>query len=176
MSPRLAKTRPALVAFGVSLALAVAAQAAPPPRVGIASFAQLQTPLPYPYDEAANADAAVAAAKARARARHKLLLIDLGGNWCADCRILAATVDRPEVKAFVEAHYELAMVDVGHFDKNLQIPARYGITSRLEGVPSLLVVDPRTDRLLDRGHISALEDARNMSPQALADWLAQWTR
>jgi thiol-disulfide isomerase/thioredoxin len=164
------------LAFCAALIVAAAAQAAPAPKVRIASFADLQTPLPYPYDEAANADAVVAAAKARARRAHKLLLIDLGGNWCADCRILAGTMNLPELKAFVDAHYVLVTVDVGNFDKNLQIPAHYGITSRLEGVPSLLVVDPRTDALLDRGHISALEDARHMTPQALADWLAEWTR
>jgi thiol-disulfide isomerase/thioredoxin len=164
------------LALCASLILAAAAQAAPAPKVRIASFADLQTPLPYPYDEAAYADAVVAAAKARARRAHKLLLIDLGGNWCADCRILAGTMNLPELKAFVDAHYVLVTVDVGNFDKNLQIPAHYGITQRLEGVPSLLVVDPRTDALLDRGHISALEDARHMTPQALADWLAEWTR
>jgi len=158
-----------------ALIFTAAAQAAPAPKVGISSFAQLQTPLPYPYDEDADASAMVAAAKAQARAKHKLLLIDLGGNWCGDCRILAGTIEIPEVKAFVAAHYEMVTVDVGHFDKNLQIPAHYGITKRLEGVPSLLIVDPRTDALVDKGHISALEDARSMSPQALADWLAKWT-
>ena len=30
--------------------------------------------------------------------------------------------------------------------------------------------------LIDRGHVSALADARSMSPQGLADWLASWTR
>jgi len=168
--------RLARLALCAALILAAGeALAAPAPRVGIASFAQLRTPLPYPYDEKADADAAVADAKARARAAHKLLLVDLGGNWCADCRILAGTLDLPEVRAFVEAHYEVVTVDVGRIDRNLQIPARYGITKRLEGVPSLLVVDPRTDALLDRGHTSALADARYMTPQALADWLAQWT-
>ena len=113
-----------------------------------------------------------ASAKARALARHKLLLIDLGGNWCGDCRVLAGTMDLPEVRAFVDAHYEVVAVDVGRFDKNLQIPARYGITQRLEGVPSLLIVDPASDRLIDAGHVAALADARRMTPQALADWLA----
>ena len=166
--------RPLAACLAVLLA-ASPALAASPPRVGISSYAELQTPLPYPYDEAANADAAVAAARARAAASHKRLLIDLGGNWCADCRILAATLELPEVRAFVAAHYELVQVDVGRFDKNLQIPARYGIKSRLEGVPSLLVVDPRSDRLINAGHVSALADARHMTPQSLADWLAGWT-
>jgi thiol-disulfide isomerase/thioredoxin len=147
---------------------------APAPKMTIDSFAQLATPLPYPYDEQAGADAQVARAKARAKAAGKLLLIDLGGNWCGDCRVLAATMARPELKAFVDKHYATVFVDVGRFEKNLQIPAHYGITSRLEGVPALLIVDPKTDSLLDAGRVSALQDARNMSPQALADWLAQW--
>ena len=161
-----------LAACGV---LAGVAAAAPAPKVSVESFAQLATPLPYPYDEHADANAAVADAKARAKSRHKLLLIDLGGNWCGDCRVLSATMQLREVKAFVDAHYEVALVDVGRFDKNLQVPARYGITTRLEGVPSLLIVDPRTNRLIDKGHIAALADARHMTPQALADWLAEWT-
>jgi thiol-disulfide isomerase/thioredoxin len=163
---------------GLALAaalLAAPAIAAPAPHVTIASFTQLKTPLPYPYDEHADADAAVASAKARALAAHKLLLVDLGGNWCPDCRILAGAMALPEVRAFVDVHYEVVTVDVGRFDKNLQIPARYGITHRLEGVPSLLIVDPASDRLIDAGHVAALADARHMTPQALADWLAEWT-
>ena len=157
------------------LLAAAGASAAPAPHVSITSYAQLATPLPRPYDEAANADAAVAKAKARARAEHKLLLIDLGGNWCGDCLVLAGTMALPELRAFVDAHYVVVTVDVGRFDRNLQIPAHYGIHSRLEGVPSLLIVDPVHDRLLDGGHVSALSDARHMDPQSLADWLAKWT-
>ena len=167
--------RLALAALAAVL-LAAPALAAPAPKVSISSFAQLTTPLPYPYDEKADANAAVAAAKARALASHRLLLIDLGGDWCPDCRILAGTMELPEVKAFVEAHYVVVTVDVGRFDKNQQLPAHYGIKGRLEGVPAVLIVDPASDRLLDGGHVAALSDARHMSPQALADWLAQWTR
>jgi len=166
----------ALAAF---LAMTSFAVAAVPPKVGIDSYAQLQTPLPYPYDETLGAkavNAQVAKARLRAKKAGKLLLIDLGGNWCGDCRVMSGTLERPEVKAFVERHYELVNVDVGRFDKNLQVPGAYGIHYRLNGVPALLVVDPKTNRLLDKGHESALQDARSMTPQALADWLAQWPR
>jgi thiol-disulfide isomerase/thioredoxin len=167
----------AALAFVLPLALAAAAAAAEPaPKIGIDSFAQLKTPLPYPYNQAANADTDVAKARARAKAQGKLLLIDLGGNWCGDCRILTGVMDRAELKPFLDKHYVTVLVDVGRFDRNLQIPAHYGVTERLEGVPALLVVDPKTDKLLDAGRISALEDARNMTPQALADWLAQWVK
>jgi thiol-disulfide isomerase/thioredoxin len=171
--------RPALAAAAL-LAFAGAAQAATPaPKVSISSYAQLKTPLPYPYDETASAeavDATIAKAKAQAKKSGKLLLIDLGGNWCGDCRVLAGTLDLPEMQRFVDKHYVEVIVDVGRFNKNLQVPAHYGITQRLEGVPSLLIVDPKTDRLLNAGQISKLADARNMTPQSLADYLAKWVK
>ena len=145
-----------------------------PPHLDIATFDQLAQPLPLPYHPAEDADRAVTEARQRAIATHKLLIIDLGGNWCLDCRILAGTIENPKLKAFVDAHYEVVTVDIGRFDKNLQVPARYGITKRLEGVPALLVIEPRSNRLIDAGHIAALADARSMTPQSLADWLASW--
>jgi len=158
----------------LALTFASAAQAAHAPKVGIASLAQLSVP-DRPFDEAADADAQVDAAIARARKSGKRVLIDLGGNWCADCRILSGLMERPEMKRFLDAHFELVSVDVGRFNKNLQIPARWGITTRLEGVPALLVVTPDGKRLLNPGRVSAIQDARHFTPQALADWLAQWS-
>lgn len=167
----------AVIGFGTILALAVVAaaplQAARAPKVAATSLEALRQPLPLPYDEKADADRDVAAAKARARAKGKRLLIDLGGNWCPDCRVLAGVFDLPEVKAFLQRHYEVVTVDIGRLNKNQQIAGHYGI-DKLKGVPALLVVDPKTDRLLNDGHLFALADARHMTPQALADWLAQW--
>ncbi len=151
-----------------------AAEAATPPVVAIGSYAQLRTPLPLPYDEKAGADASVEAAAAQAKTEHKLLLIELGANWCADCRLLAGVMALPEVKPFVDAHYVVVTVDIGRMNRNLQIPARYGVKG-LDAVPALLVVDPRAGVLLNKGRVFALQDARRMTPQALADWLAQWT-
>ena len=162
------------------IALALLALTAPAfaaehaPRVAARSFDQLAKPLPLPYDEAADADRAVADARAHAIKEHRRLLIDLGGNWCLDCRLLAGTIQLPDLAAYVRRHYEVVTVDVGRFTKNAQIPARYGITGRLAGVPAVLVVDPRSDRLINKGHETALSDARSLTPQALADWLARW--
>jgi thiol-disulfide isomerase/thioredoxin len=167
--------RPMFVVTAALLATSVAGAATTPaPRVSVQSINDLTVP-DHPYDETADADRAVDAALARAARDHKRVLIDLGGNWCADCRILAGIMDLPEVAAFLNAHYEIVSVDVGRFNKNLQIPARYGITQRLEGVPSVLIVTP-DGKLVDRDHIAALADARSMTPQAIADWLASWAR
>jgi thiol-disulfide isomerase/thioredoxin len=169
-------SRRLLAAVLLSGLLAFPALAAAPPNPGIASFAELKTPLPYPYNEQADANADVARAMARAKAAHKLLLIDLGGNWCGDCRILSGTMELPAVRRFVDSRYEVVTVNVGRFDTNLQVPAHYGFTKRLVGVPTLLVVDPHGDKLLNRDNVFALSDAGSMSPQALADWLARWVK
>jgi thiol-disulfide isomerase/thioredoxin len=162
-----------MIAAGLAAAASGGAFAAPAPRVQITSLRELPGPLPSPYDPQADAERQMARAKAKARAGGKLLLVDLGGNWCADCRLLAGVMRLPEVSAFLAAHYEVVTIDVGRMDRNLQIPARYGV-GKLEGVPSILIID-RRGRLVDRGHVAALADARSMQPQALADWLAQWT-
>lgn len=167
--------RRTLLLSALAASLAGGALAAPAPHLALQSYDGLKAPLPYPYHEHADAARAVDAARRQARAQGKLLLIDLGGNWCGDCRVLAGTIEQTELKRFVDQHYVLVTVDVGRFDKNLAIPARYGIHDRLKGVPALLVVDPKRDRLLNAADVSALSDARHMSPQGLADYLARWT-
>ncbi|KQY35578.1 thiol-disulfide isomerase [Caulobacter sp. Root1455] len=164
--------------LGVLAALLIAAPvsafAAKAPTVALKSLAELPTPLPYPYDEKADAEADVAAAIKKAKARHKLVLIDLGGNWCGDCRVFAGMIEQPDLKAFVDKHYEVVTVNVGRYDHNMQIPARYGI-DRLNGVPTFLVVDTK-GKLVNPDALFALTDARHMTPQSLADWLARWPK
>ncbi len=160
---------------GLALLLPFAVQAGPAPRMAISSFEQLARPLPLPYDEKADADAAVASARARAKRAGKLLLIDLGGNWCLDCRILAGVMETQPLTAWMAKRFEIVSVDVGRFDKNQQIQQSFGIKGRLEGVPALLIVNPRTGKLVNAGRVTALADARSLTPQALADWLAGWT-
>ncbi|MGH6890060.1 MAG: thioredoxin family protein [Rhizomicrobium sp.] len=142
------------------------------PLLAISSLSDLSVP-DRPYDEKVNAESAVAAAFARARTSHKRVLIDLGANWCADCRILSGVMQLPQMRAFLNAHYEIVLVDVGRFDTNLQIPARFGIAQRLEGVPAVLIADP-DGTLVNKDHVEGIDGAGSMTPQAIADWLAQW--
>jgi thiol-disulfide isomerase/thioredoxin len=164
----------AALALTILLATPVAAFAAKAPKVGIASTAQLKTPLPYPYDEKADADAQIAAAAARAKAAHKLLLIDLGGNWCGDCRILAGVMRLPEVQPFIDRHYEVVTVDVGRLDRNIQVLERYGVTD-IEGVPALLIIDEK-GKVLNRRELIDVTDKRHTRPQQMVDWLAKWVK
>jgi thiol-disulfide isomerase/thioredoxin len=169
----LAASLAAMLIAAPILVVPVSAFAAKAPTVALKSLADLPTP-PYPYDEKADAEADVAAALKRAKKAHKLTLIDFGGNWCGDCRVFAGVIEQPDVKKWVDKHYEVVTVNVGRYDKNMQIPARYGL-DKLKGVPSFLVVDGN-GKLVNEGAFFALTDARHMTPQSIVDWLAQWPK
>ena len=147
--------------------------AVPAPKLSITDFKQLPVVLTQPYDEGANADAAVAAAFTRAQKSHKRVLIDLGGNWCVDCIVLANFLKLPEMQRFMATHYEVVTVDVGRFNRNLQIPARFGITKRLEGVPALLIATP-DGQLVNGTNVFATASASEMTPKSVADYLAKY--
>jgi thiol:disulfide interchange protein len=144
------------------------------PRLHVESPNQLPQPLPAPYDSAADANARIAAALRRARAEHKPLILDFGANWCADCRVLAGVLDLPEMRGWVARRFEIVQIDVGRFDRNLDVVHRFG--PPLEAIPAVFVIDPATGALRNRGQVLALGDARVMKPQAVADWLARWAR
>lgn len=161
-------------ALAVSLIAFTAHAEVAAPQVSLADIAHLPTPLPLPYNDKSDADADVAAAFAKAKANGKRVLIDFGGNWCADCRIMAGVMELPELKPFVEAHYEVVTVDVGRFDRNLHIPKRYGI-EKLEGVPTALIVEA-DGTLINAANASEVANAREMTPQDIANWLARYAK
>lgn len=166
------------IALGILWAVVVIASpvaAAPAPRLHAQTLSDLGSDFPYPFDSDGDVNQAVAKATAEATASGRLLLIDLGGNWCVGCRVLAAVMALPDMKPFINAHYVVVSVDVGMMNKNLQIPLHYGITKRLKGVPAVLIVDPVTGTLINKGDIEALATPHPLSPQAMADWLAKWT-
>ncbi len=152
---------------GFAALTAFSAGAEPAPRVVTA----LPSPLPLPYSETANAKADVVATLARAKASGKHVLLDFGGNWCPDCRILAGVLELDEVDAAVAATFEVAMIDVGRFNKNLDLAAAYGV--KVTAVPTVIVLDPQGN-FVNAGHPTALSNARAMKPQAIVDTIFGW--
>lgn len=140
----------------------------------VRDLSQLGRASPHPYGADADADRSVDGALAVARAERKLVFIDLGGNWSPDSRLLARFMQLPEIKRFVAAHYVVVHVNVGHFNKNLQIPARWGIVGPLAGSPAVLIIDPADNSLVDRSQFVALARVHEMRPQQIADWMVHW--
>jgi thiol-disulfide isomerase/thioredoxin len=162
-------------ALALLLAATPALAAVPAPKPSIASLAQLPIVTMDIYDEKANADADVAAAFGRAKKSGKRILLDLGGDWCPDCIVLSNFMKLPEIKRFVDKHYEVVLVDVGRFNKNLHIPAKLGFTEKLRGVPAVLIFTPDR-KLVNRSDIFTTANARGMTPKTLAEYLARYAK
>jgi thiol-disulfide isomerase/thioredoxin len=151
----------------VAAAPLAAHAALPTPQIGAA----LPPPVAAPYPAPDGAHAAVDAAFARAKASGKKVLIDFGGNWCPDCRLLAGVFREPAVDAWLPENFVVVAVNVGHFEVNTDIAARYNV--KIKAVPTVLIITP-DGKLLNPDGTLALGNARAMSAQAVVDLIAQW--
>ncbi len=126
----------------------------------------------HPYDETANAQNDITAALGLAKTDKKFVLLDFGGNWCPDCIALAKSFETEPLKAFVEKNYHIVSIDVGKFDKNLDICALYGNPIQA-GVPAVVVLDPAGIMVGTTGD-GSFANARGMNPQEVLTILQKW--
>jgi thioredoxin 1 len=119
-----------------------------------------------PYDETADAKADIAAALMRAQAENKLMLITFGANWCPDCRAFDTAIHQPELATTIDERYVLVKVDVGNWDKNIDVVQRFD-NPIAGGIPSIVVVDAQEHNLYatKAGQLAA---SRNMSASEFA--------
>ena len=72
--------------------------------------------------------------------QHKNVLLDFGGNWCIDCHVLENAFHQPRIAPLLNGNYIVVHVDVGKYDKNLDLAKKYHVNLE-KGVPSLAVLD-----------------------------------
>jgi thiol-disulfide isomerase/thioredoxin len=130
-------------------------------------------PVAHPYDEAADAHAQVDAALAEAKRSGRTLLLDFGGNWCPDCRMLAGVFEEKPVADWMAKRFVVVKVDIGRRNKNMDISERWGVT--VKGVPTVMMISPQ-GAVLNRDDPYGLADARSMSTQAVVDLLAKMSK
>ena len=121
-----------------------------------------------PYNEAADAKADVQAALKTAKAENKATLLVFGGNWCPDCKVLDMEMHQGDLAKLVNEKLVVVKVDVGRFDKNLDVVDRYGKILK-KGVPSvaLLRADGTLAYQTDGGELA---DARKMGRDGITQF------
>jgi thiol:disulfide interchange protein len=126
----------------------------------------------YPPISAAEAD--IKAALADAARTHKRVLLDFGGNWCTDCKVLDVYMRRPENATVLDAHFVVVHVNVGDkgITDNFTVGERYGIPLK-KGVPALAVLDS-DGKIVYSQKTGEFESMRSMSPQSVNDFLVKW--
>jgi thioredoxin 1 len=119
-----------------------------------------------PYDERANATEAVGEAVRAAHLAHKNVLLVFGANWCPDCRALDETL-HSKGAAPINDRFVIVKVDVGNFDKNLDLARRYDVPLR-KGIPAVAVVNGDNAPLYVTKD-GELANARRMGEPAIVD-------
>ena len=123
----------------------------------------------WPYNESADAKAELAQAMAAAQASHKPVLLIFGANWCEDCRALDAALKKGRTAQLLAAEFQLLKVDVGNFDRNLDVVSRFDNPIK-RGIPAAVLLGP------DQGVVWAtrageLANARQLSDDGVAQLL-----
>ena len=124
------------------------------------------------YPDGAQAQQDIAAALARAAREKKRVLLDFGGNWCGDCQVLEIYFHDLANRSLLEANYVLVPVNIGRYDENLAIAARYGIPIT-RGVPALAVLDSSGQVVYSQRN-GEFESMGRLDPTAVTAFLLQW--
>src|SRR6185437_8250545 len=160
---------------GAVFAVAVAASANPAralmhrPMHGPMHF-QMGTADLYPAT--ANAHEDIRQAILKASAEHKNVLLVFGGNWCIDCHLLDLYFHDPGNASLLSANYVLVDVNIGEYDRNLDIARKYGIPLS-KGVPALVVLDG-AGRVLYAQRNAEFENMRVQDASAVTAFLQKW--
>ena len=125
------------------------------------------------YDTQADATTQVAAALKLARRDHKRVLVMFGGNWCGWCHRLHGVFESDKaVREVLRTEYQLVLVDIGNWDKHMDLAAGYGAELRKHGVPYLTVLDAAGEPIHNQA-TSELEDGDAHDPAKVLAFLTE---
>ena len=119
-------------------------------------------------DPKADITAALKQASARTQASHPRLRRRLVRRLPGPRHLLPSS---PNLE-LLDKNFILVHVDIGHFDKNLDIPEKYNIPLK-KGVPALAVLDA-DGKLLYSQQAAEFGDMRYMYPTSVTDFLNRW--
>jgi thioredoxin 1 len=137
--------------------------------ISCAALAVSAVAAELPYDEHADANAQLQQALAQARSDHKDIMLVFGANWCEDCRELDHALHGSSA-ALVANRFQIVKIDVGNFDKNLDIANHYG-NPIAKGIPAVVVLSSTNDILYSTKG-GELANARRMGDTGIYDFLS----
>lgn len=126
-----------LLALFLSPQLAPTARAEDPAPKKDAS--KQETPA---YDEKAIGSEQIAAALIRAKRENRRVLVQWGANWCGWCIKLDGLYKSNNAIAMkLRDEYDVVHVDIGQWNKHMDLATKYGAELKNNGVPYLTVLD-----------------------------------
>ena len=125
------------------------------------------------YDTQADARQDIAAAIAQASKTGRNVVLIFGANWCPDCHALDEQMHRPNLARLIARDFVVVKIDVGRFNKNLDVGEKFGVPIR-KGIPAVAVLDPH-GKLLYAQSQGEFANARAMPYHDFAEFFEKWT-
>jgi protein disulfide-isomerase len=126
-------------------------------------------PARLPYPKNVDARREIATARERARERHRFVMVTFGANWCPDCRALARQLASDPAKEYADANFEIVKVDIGDFDRNLDVAAALGVDMQM-GIPVAVFFD-RDGHAIGATNRGELEPSRTYTSRQILAFL-----
>jgi thiol:disulfide interchange protein len=127
---------------------------------------------PRPAENQADAHSQIRAAIADAMKSGKRIVLDFSADWCFDCHVLQEQMEKPELAELIRKNFVVVHVDVGRFDKNLDLAAQYDVPLR-QGIPALAVLDEH-GKLLYSQEKGQFQDARHLNAETIKAFFEKW--
>lgn len=96
------------------------------------------------------------------------MLVIFGANWCDDCRALELALKSPQNATQMAREFRVVKVDVGRFDRNLDLSKAYRDPIK-KGIPAAVLLSP-DNQVLYATRAGELADARRMSQSGVHDF------
>ena len=126
-----------------------------------------------PYNETANARLEIKQALTRAAATRTSVIVVFGANWCPDCRILDLAIKKAACASLLARDFQIVKVNVGHFDKNLDIAKSYGVPLA-KGIPAVAILSSQ-NKVLYVTREGELANARDMGDTGIYEFFKRVT-
>jgi len=101
----------------------------------------------------------------------KSILLVFGADWCPWCNRLSKLFDENEkIASILNKDYTLIKVDVGKWDKNLNLAEKYRV-ERKAGIPAIVILDCK-GKWIKFQETSVLEEGKGYSEKTVLKFLS----
>lgn len=126
-----------------------------------------------PYNETADARLDIKQALTQTAPTKVPVIIVFGANWCGDCKMLDIAMKSGASAALLARDFKIVKVDVGHWDKNLDVAKEYEVPLE-KGIPAVAIISPKNEVLYITKE-GELANARSMGDNGIYEFFKRVT-
>jgi thioredoxin 1 len=139
----------------------------------IVFLAAAATAADSPYNETADAKLEIKQALTQPSASKVPVIIVFGANWCGDCKMLDSAMKNGASAPLLSQDFKIVKVNVGHFDKNLDVAKTYGVPLQM-GIPAVAIISTN-NQIVYVTREGELANARKMGDTGIYEFFQRVT-